>query len=123
MSFRRQKEPSPLWSRGDLIDQLIYQALLSEVEEAKPSPRVWTNIRRCVSAAGVSWQRKSTQEWILSLLNGAVTVLDALLCNDEWEIQLIRYRKADFWLLSISGGMVPAVQSAALGGGFASLAT
>jgi len=109
MSFRRQREPSPLWSRGDLIDQLIYQALLSEVKGAEPSPRVWENICQRITAADASWQRGATQERILSLLNGAVTVLNALLCDDEWETRLVEHRKPIFGLLPLPGGLGLAV--------------
>ena len=109
MNFRRQKEPSPLWSRGDLIDQLIYQALLSEVRGTEPSPRVWENICQRVTAADVSRQRGAIQGQILALLNGAVTVLNVLLCDDEWERRLLEHRKQIFWLLPVSGGLVLAV--------------
>ena len=109
MSSRKQREPSPLWSRGDLIDQLIHQSLLGDVSGAEPSPRVWENIRRRLTATEAPCQRKGPEGWVLLLLDGALTVLNALLDDGDWETRLMERRKLIFGFLPFSFNPILAV--------------
>lgn len=109
MSSRKQREPSPLWSRGDLIDQLIHQSLLGDVSGAEPSPRVWENICRRLTATEAPCQRKGPEGWVLLLLDGALTVLNALLDDGDWETRLMEQRKLTFGFLPFSCNPILAV--------------
>jgi hypothetical protein len=109
MSSLRHGEPSPLWSRGDLIDQLIYQALLDEVREAEPSPQVWQKIYRSITATDAACPRRVSARRILSLLNCTLTALNGVLYDGDWEKRLMEYQRPVLWALPFSSSLAVAV--------------
>ena len=109
MSSLRHGEPSALWSRGDLIDQLIYQALLDEVREAEPSPQVWKRICQSITAGDAVCPRRNSARRILSLLNGALAILNVLLYDADWETRLMEHQRPVLWALPFSGSLAVAV--------------
>ena len=98
MRYHKHKQPPPMWSGGDVIDQLIYQALLAEVREAEPSLCVWENIRQCAAAAGTSLiGERSTIMWARSFLNNVLAFWGNLLFDRSWEARLAKRRPLFLW--------------------------
>lgn len=97
MSSHKQKDLSPIWPRGDAIDQLIYQALLGEVRDAEPSSHVWENICQFIAAADVTSPDKRSEVWIRSLLSNVLVFFNNLLYDRSWETRLAERRPLLPW--------------------------
>jgi hypothetical protein len=106
MSFHEQQVSSPMSSRGDVIDQLIYHALLGEIRGAEPSPQVWDNICQRITATDASCQAQDARSWISLLLDSALILFNVFFGENEWETQLVRRREPIFWPLPFSGSLV-----------------
>ncbi len=105
MSSHNQIEPAPLCSGGDLIDQLIYQALLDDFGEAEPSSQVWHNICQRITATGPLDRHNITDEWISLLWGGAQTLFNLLFGSSGWESRLLKQRGLAFWPLLYPDGL------------------
>ena len=103
------QEPSSLCSATDVIDQLIYQALQDEVEGIEPSPQVWDNICQHIEATSLSCRGKGATAWVSLLRSGALTVIDLLFGDSDWEARLVKHRAPVSWLLPFASGLVWAV--------------
>jgi hypothetical protein len=97
MSYHKHRDSPPLWWAGDVIDQLIYQALLAEVREAEPSPHVWENIWECVAAARTTPPDRRSTVWVRSFLNNVLAFWGTLLFDRSWEARLAKRRPLFLW--------------------------
>ncbi|MFZ5917137.1 MAG: hypothetical protein ACOYZ7_09405 [Chloroflexota bacterium] len=101
MSSHRHRQLSPVWSRGDIVDQLIYQALLEEVGEAAPSPQVWQNICRQIETA-IESRPAGHRPQFLPFWRGLLVFLDLMIAEKSWEARSWEARLAErrpllFW--------------------------
>jgi len=92
MNFHRHRKLLPMRSSGDVIDQLIYQALSAEVRDVEPSSRVWENICQGIMATSVSHQDTSFKIWARSFLGKALVFFNNFFCDEGWETQLVTHR-------------------------------
>jgi hypothetical protein len=92
MSSCRQTELSLVRSRSDAIDQLIYQALWSEVKDAEPSPQVWENICKQIAARDKTHWDQHPVTFFSSLRNMALTIFNEFLYDRSWETRMAEYR-------------------------------
>lgn len=99
MSSRDGLNLSPVWSRGDVIDQLIYQALVEDVGDAEPSLQVWENVYQQVRAAKRPPEQRVRGAG--SFFRGLEVVFDLflhdLLQDHGWEARLAERRPLLIW--------------------------
>ncbi len=96
MSSFREKELSLARSRSDMIDQLIYQALWSEVKGAEPSPQVWENICKQIAAKDSVHRGRQPVTLFSSLRNTVLALFNEFLYDRSWETRLAEHRMPVF---------------------------